>query len=109
MKKAIVFIVCIVAAGVLISTVLYAAEMVAGVAKSFDAKSGRLVMQTASQSEAIFSIPQRVRVYMAAKGKDTEVANPWQFLKDNLMKGTKLQLMHSAGVVNAIWILEVPR
>ena len=106
MKKAIVFIVCIVAAGVLISTVLYAAEMVAGVAKSFDAKSGRLVMQTASQSEAIYSIPQRVRVYMGAKG---EVADAWQFLQNNLGNGTKVQLMHSGGVVSTIWILEVPR
>ena len=112
LKKVTIFTVCIVAAVLLIAAVLYAAEMVTGVAQSFDAKTGRLVLQTAPQSEATFSIPQRVRVYMAAKGKDTkdtEVADTWQFLKDNLMKGTKLQLMHSAGVVNAIWILEVPR
>ena len=111
MKKVNVFMVCILAAVLLISAVLYAAEMVTvtGVAKSFDAKTGRLVMQTATQKEASFSIPQRVRVYMAAKGKETEVADAWQFLKDNLMKGTKVQLMHSGGVVTTIWIMEVPR
>jgi putative copper export protein len=109
LKKITVFMACILATVLLISTVLYAAEMVTGVAKSFETKTGRLVLQTASQSEATFSIPQRVRVYMAAKGKDTEVADAWQFLKDNLMKGTKVQLMHSGGVVNTIWIMEVPR
>lgn len=111
LKKVTVFVVCILAAGMLISTVLYASEMVTGVAKGFDAKSGRLVLQTATQKEVSFSIPQTVKVYMAAKGKDTdiEVANAWQFLKDNLMKGTKIQLMHTADVVNAIWIMEVPR
>jgi siroheme synthase len=108
LKKVIVFMVCIFAAVLLISALVYAAEMVtvAGVAKSFDAKTGRLVLQTASQSEAIFSIPQRVQVYMGAKG---EVVNAWQFLQNNLGNGTKVQLMHSGGVVNAIWIMEVPR
>jgi flagellar basal body-associated protein FliL len=114
MKKAIVFIVCIVAAVLLISAIVYAAEMVTvtGVAKSFDAKTGRLVLQTAPKTEATFSIPQTVRVYMAAKSKDTkdtEVANVWPYLQNNLGTGTKLRLMHTAGVVNAIWIMEVPR
>jgi hypothetical protein len=109
LKKVNVFMVCILAIAVLISAILYAAEMVTGVAKSFDAKTGRLVLQTASQTEATFSIPQSVRVYLRAKGKDTEVADAWQFLKDNLMKGTKLQLMESGGSVVTIWILGVPR
>jgi hypothetical protein len=112
MKKAIVFIVSILATVLLVSAALYAAEMVTGVAKGFDARSGRLVLQTATQQEATFSIPQTVRVYLAAKGKDTkdtEVADAWQFLQNNLGNGTKLQLAHVGGVVTTIWIMEVPR
>jgi hypothetical protein len=109
MKRVIVFIVCIVAASFLISTICYANEMISGVTKSFDAKTGRLVLQTSSQSEATFSLPQTVQVYMRAKGKDIEVADSWQFLQDNLMKGTKVQLMRSGGTVGTIWIMEVPR
>jgi len=109
MKKAIVFIVCIMAAGVLIATICNANEMVTGVVKSFDAKTGRLVLQTAPQSEASFSIPQSVKVYLRVKGKDIEVADEWRLLQDNLMKGTKVQLMQSGGAVVTIWIMEVPR
>jgi hypothetical protein len=110
LKKVILFMVCILAAGVLISAFLYAAEMVTGVAKSFDAKTGRLVLQTAPKSEATFTIPQTAKVYQKVKGKDIEVpnSNSWQFLRDNLIKGTKLQLMESRGSVVTIWILEVP-
>ncbi|MCJ7547768.1 MAG: hypothetical protein MUP30_13285 [Deltaproteobacteria bacterium] len=109
MKKAIVFIVCIMAAVVLISTICYANEIVSGVTKSFDAKSGRLVLQTAPQRESTFSIPQSVKVLLRAKGKDIEVADEWRFLQDNLIKGTKIQLLQSGGTVITIWILEVPR
>jgi hypothetical protein len=110
MKKAIVFIVCIVATFFLISTIIcYANEMVSGVTKSFDAKSGRLVLQTAPQTEATFSIPQSVKVFLRTKGKDIEVADEWRLLQDNLMKGTKVQLMQSGVAVITIWILEVPR
>jgi hypothetical protein len=109
MKKAIVFIVCLVAASFLISKICYANEMVTGVAKSFDAKTGRLVMQTATQREVTFSIPQTVKVYQKVKGEDIAVTNPWHFLQHNLGNRTKLQLMHSGVVVTTIWILEVPR
>jgi flagellar basal body-associated protein FliL len=108
MKKAIVFVVFIIVLCMLISAVLYAAEMVTGVAKTFDAKTGRLVMQTATQQEVTFTIPQTVKVYKILRGKDVAVADAWQFLKDNLIKGTKLQLMESEGAVVKIWILEVP-
>jgi len=109
LKKVIVFIVCIMAAGVLITTICYANEMVAGVTKSFDSKTGILVMQTASQRESTFSIPLKVTVYLRVKGRDIEVTDEWRFLAANLMKGTKLQLMQSGGSVVTIWILEVPR
>lgn len=109
MKKITVFLVCIMAATLLISAALYASEMVSGVAKSFDAKSGKLVLQTATQKEATFSIPQTVRVYIGGKGKDTEVADAWQFLQHNLGHGTKVQILHLGGEVQTIWILEVPR
>jgi hypothetical protein len=109
MKKAVVFIVWILTAVWLIATICYANEMVSGVAKGFDAKTGRLVMQTASQSEASFSIPQSVKVFLRVKGKDIEVADEWRFLQDNLMAGTKVQILQSGGTVFTIWILEVPR
>jgi len=109
MKKVIVFMVSIMAAGVLISTICYANEMVSGITKSFDAKTGRLVLQTAPQRESTFSIPQSVKVFLRTKGKDIEVADEWRLLQDNLMKGTKIQLLQSGGTVITMWILEVPR
>jgi hypothetical protein len=109
MKKIIVFMVFIMATSMLIANFCYANEMVSGVVKSFDAKTGRLFMQTASQRESTFSIPQTVTVYFLVKGKDAEIADEWRFLSDNLMKGTKVQLTLSGGVVVTILILEVPR
>jgi hypothetical protein len=109
LKKGSVLVVCILASALLIASLCYANEMVSGVTKSFDSKTGRLVLQTASQSETAFSIPQSVKVYLRAKGKDTEVANSWQFLQNNLGARTKVQLMQSGGAIVTIWILEVPR
>jgi len=108
-KKAIIFLVTILAACSMISAVFGAEVMISGVAKSFDAKSGRLVLQTAPQRESTFSIPQTVKVYLRVKGKDTEVADEWRLLQDNLMKGTKVQILKSEGTVITIWIMEVPR
>lgn len=109
LKKVSVLVVCIFAAALLIAAICYANEMVSGVTKSFDSKTGRLVMQTAPQSEATFSITQSVKVYLKAKKKDNEVTDQWRFLQDNLMKGTKVQVLLSGGAVVTIWILEVPR
>jgi len=108
-KKTFIFIVTILTACLMISAVFGAEVMTSGVAKSFDAKTGRLVMQTASQSEATFSIPQTVKVFLRVKGKDIEFADSWRFLQDNLMKDTKVQLMQSGGTVVTILIMEVPR
>ena len=109
MKKVIVSMVSIMAAGMLIAAICNANEMVSGVTKSFDAKVGRLVMQTASQGEATFSVPQSVKVLLRVRGKDTEIADAWNFLENNLRKGTKVQVLQAGGSVLTIWILEVPR
>ena len=109
LKKVSVLVVCILAAALLIATICSANEMVSGVTKSFDSKTGRLILQTAPQSETTFSITQSVKVYLKAKGKDNEIVDSLRFLQDNLMKGTKLRLMESGGTVFTIWILEVPR
>ncbi len=109
MKKVIVFIVCIVAASWMISAVFGSEVMTSGVTKSFDAKVGRLVMQTASQVEATFSVPQSVKVLLRVRGKDTELADARNFLENNLRKGTKVQVLQAGGSVLTIWILEVPR
>jgi hypothetical protein len=109
-KKSTIVMVCIFAAALLMSAMLYAAEeRVTGVAMGFDAKTGILVMQTATQKEVTFSIPQTVKVFVRSKGKDEEVADAWPFLKANLMRGTKLQLRQSGVIVTTIWILEIPR
>lgn len=109
LRKISCLVVCFLTAALLIANRCYADEMVSGVVKSFDAKTGRLIVQTAPQREATFSIPQIVKVYLRAKGKDIEVADSWRFLRDNLMESTKLRLMISGGSVITIWILEVPR
>jgi len=109
LKKGAFLVVCIMMAALLCATCCFANEMVAGVVKSFDAKSGRLVMQTASQREANFSIPQTAKVYLRAKAKDIEITNSWQFLQDNLMKDTKVQLMAAGGTLVTIWILRIPQ
>ena len=108
-KKVIVFIVCIMVTALLISIVCSASETVSGVAKSFDAKTGRLVIQTVSQREATFSVPQSVKVYLRAKERMIEIADSWRFLQDNLIKGAKVQLMQAGGSVVTIWLMEVPR
>jgi hypothetical protein len=109
MKKVDICMVSILAVALLIATCCYADNMVSGIVTSFDAKTGRLIMQTSSQSEATFSIPQSVKVYLRADGKDIEFADSWQFLRDNLMQGTKVQMLRIEGSVITIWILEVPR
>ncbi len=109
LKKVSVLVVCILAAALLIAAICYANEMVSGVTKNFDSKTGRLVMQTAPQREATYSLSQTVTVYRRVKGKDIEVTDQWRFLQGNLMKGTKVQVLLSGGVVVTIWILEVPR
>jgi hypothetical protein len=108
-KKSGGFLVWVLAATLLMAGICYGNEMVSGVVKSFDAKTGSLVMQTATQKEAAFSIPQTIKVYFRVKGKDLEVTDSWQFLKDNLMKGTKLDLMEVSGTVITIWIVRIPQ
>ncbi len=93
----------------LIAATCDASNMVSGVTKSFDAKTGRLVVQTAPQRETAFFLPQTVQVYLRVKGKDIEFADSWRFLQNNLMQDTRIQLMQSGGEVVTIWILEVPR
>jgi flagellar basal body-associated protein FliL len=109
MKRIIVIMVSIMVAALLIATCCYANEMVSGVVKGFDGKTGRLVMQTAPQREATYFLPQTVTVYLRVKGKDNAVADEWRFLQDNLIKGTKIQVLQSGETVITIWILEVPR
>jgi flagellar basal body-associated protein FliL len=109
MKKIIVIMISTMVAALLIATCCYANEMVSGVVKGFDAKTGRLAMQTAPQREATYFLPPTVTVYLRVKGKDNEVADGWRFLQDNLIKGTKIQVLQSGGTVLSIWILEVPR
>jgi hypothetical protein len=109
MKKIIVIMVATMVAAVLIATCCYANEMVFGITKSFDAKSGRLVMQTASQREATYFLPQSVTVYLRVLGKDNAVTDGGRFLQDNLINGTQIQVLQSGGTVITIWILEVPR
>ncbi len=109
MKKSSVLVVCIIAAALLISTCCHANEMVSGVVTGFDAKSGRLVMQTAPHREATYSLFQTVSVYLRVKGKDIEITDEWRFLQNNLMKGTEIRVLQSGGTVITIWILEVPR
>jgi hypothetical protein len=109
MKKCIVFTVGILVVFLMFAWVYGAEQIITGITKSFDAKTGRLVIQTETRGEATYSIPQTVKAYLKVKGRDTEVANAWQFLQDNLMKGTRVQILPTGGTVITIWILEVPR
>jgi hypothetical protein len=109
LKKINAFIVCILAVVLLIAAICSASEMVSGITKNFDVKTGRLVIQTASQREATFSVPQSVKVYLKTKERMIEIADSWRFLQDNLVKGTKVQLMPAGGSIVTIWIMEVPR
>jgi hypothetical protein len=110
MKKMIVIMVStMMVAALLMATCCYANEMVSGVVKGFDAKTGRLVMQTAPQQEATYFLPQTVTAHLRVQGKDNAVTDGWRFLQDNLIQGTKVQVLQSGGTVLTIWILGVPR
>ena len=106
MKKGI--IVFILAVSVLISTFCFAETQVTGVVKSFDPQSGSLVLQMQSGGETTVSIPQTVKVYLMNNTEPIEGTEAWKILKDNLFKGTKVQLEVSGGSATAIRILEVP-
>jgi hypothetical protein len=106
MKKEV--IVFILAASMLISSVCFAETQVTGVTTSFDPDSGRLVLQTQSRSATTVSIPQTVKVYLMTNTEAREGAEAWKILKDNLFKGTKVQLEMSERAVTAIRIVEVP-
>ncbi len=107
MKKGVVFLACFIAVLALISPICRADETISGVAKSFDNKSGRLALQTTAQTETVVYIPQTVKVYLMVKVR--EVAKDWWFLRDNLMKGTKVKVLKSGGSVVTIWFVEIPR
>jgi len=106
MKKEI--IVFILAACVLISSICFAEAQVTGVVTAFDPDSGRLVLQTQSGAKTTVSIPQTVQVYLTTDTEVLEGAEAWKILKDNLRKGTKVQLEISEGAATAVRILEVP-
>jgi hypothetical protein len=109
LQKVTVFIASIFVASLVMSSVCSAQQTITGVVKTFNAKTGTVVIQTASQKDATFSVSQTVVVFRKANGKDIQVAEAWQFLKDNLMNGTKVQLKQLAGTVVTIWILGVPQ
>jgi hypothetical protein len=109
MKKVIIFSTCLITVLLTISLLYGAEPIISGITKSFDAKTGILVIQTTNGSTATFSVPQTVKVYIRAKGRDIEVLNSWQVLRDNLIKGTKVQILSYGGVLNTIWLVEVPR
>jgi hypothetical protein len=104
-NKVIVFILAV---SVLIYTLCFAETQVTGIAKSFDPQSGRLVLQAAGQVGTTMNIPQTVKVYLQTPTEEKEMADAWNFLRDNLLKGTKVKILQSEGVVTAVCILEVP-
>ena len=109
-KKAIGIFALILAASWLIPSLCLAAVTVTGVTKSFNTESGRLVLTTQSQTETTLSISQTVTVYLKAPDEDIAIAEEvtWKFLGDNLLKGTRVTIEKTEGVVTALWILEVP-
>ncbi len=108
-KKVKAFIAFILMASLLISSVCLAEMTMTGITKSFNPESGKLVLQTTSQTETIVYIPQTVKVYVKVKGKEIEIADAWKFLGDNLGHETKVTIERSGGVVTTLWVLEVPR
>jgi len=110
MKKVIIFFTaCIITVLLTISLVYGAEPIVSGITKSFEAKAGRLVIQTTTGGTATFSVPQTVKVYIRVQGRDIAVSSSWKVLQDNLIKGTKIQILSYGGVPDTIWIVEVPR
>lgn len=110
MKKIIFsFTIAIAIFAVILFARVYADDMVSGVVKSFDGRSGRLVIQSNYGGTDSFIVMPSVRVYLRIKGRDIEVSNPWQLLQDNLIGGTKVELLRSGSSILTIWIVEVPR
>ena len=98
----------IITATLLISHVCLAAE-IEGVTKSFNSGSGSLVIKTTSYGESAVTVPQTVQVFIKIKKDDIEVEDVWNYLRDNLRKGTKIKIEQSGGLATTIWILEVPQ
>ena len=109
MKTVVYFLISVLAISVLIPHLAQAEDSVVGIVKSFEVRSGKLLLHIPPAREATFTIPQTAQVYMKVKGKDMAPSNPWQFLQDNLIEGTKVELLRSGGIVVTIWILEVSR
>ena len=109
-KKTIGIFVIILVTSWLIPSLCLAAVTVTGVTKSFNTESGRLVLTTQSQTETTLHISQTVKVYIKTQDEDIAVkeADTWKFLEDNVMRGTRITIEKTDGVVTALWILEVP-
>jgi hypothetical protein len=108
-KQLIIVMILVLMATLLVSSVCFPEIMENYVTKSFDSTSGSLVLKTQAGTETTVSIPQTVKGYIKTKNnEDIEVVDVWNFLKDNLFKGTKVTIEKKGGVVMAIWVLEVP-
>lgn len=92
----------------LLSTVLAHADLtVYGEVQKFNPKTGRVVLITKTEGKAQFTIPRNTPVFMHIKGK--EIQENWDFLKYNMMPGTKVKLSISKDTVTKLVVLEVPR
>ena len=109
-KQVTALFVLILAASWLFPSLSMTAVTVSGVTKTYNPESGRLVLQTTSQTETSVYIPQTVTVYIKTEDEDIAVAeaDTWKFLEDNLFEGTKVTLEKTEGTVTTIWVLEVP-
>ena len=109
-KKTIGIVVLILATAWMIPSLCLAAVTVTGVTKNYHSQSGTLVLTTQSQTETTLHISQTVTVYIKTQDEDiaVEEEDTWKFLRDNLLKGTKVTVEKTKGVVTTIWISEVP-
>ena len=78
-----------------------------GKVQKFNSNTGRVILITQDEGKSEFTISRNTPIFMYIKGK--EIPENWDFLKDNMMLGTKVKLNLSRDTVTKLVILEVPQ
>ncbi|MCD6152135.1 MAG: hypothetical protein J7J70_10885 [Deltaproteobacteria bacterium] len=104
MLKTKIGLVVMVVVFLLASSLSFSQIVIYGEVKDFNFHTGEVVLQT-EMGESIFYLSQSTKAYLKSK----KYPKGWEFLKDNLLNGTKVKIITLGESVAEIFVLEIPQ